>query len=132
MLCRAADSPLMKNKTPFFSPLCFLLLVVVRSHSFLSPSILFSRSLFWFLLLPYTHTHTLFSSTSSSLFAFLSSVVYVFFTITNLQTDIRNFEFFKKTYVFNEFSSSFLLLLLFFFSSFSAIVLHLLLHHMYV
>ncbi len=94
MLCRAADSPLMKNKTPFFfySSLFVLLVVfflvvvvvvVVRTHC--SLSILFSRSLFLVSIITlhthtHTHTHTYYSSTSSGLFASPSLVVYVFFT----------------------------------------------------
>ena len=100
MLCRAADSPLMKNKTPYvcvFFSLCALRLllllvvdiVVCAYFSFIfslslllfpfSP-ILFSRSLLLVSIITlraHTHTH---SSTSSGLFASSSSVVDVFFT----------------------------------------------------
>ena len=88
VLFRAADSPLMKNKTPIFfllSSICVSLAGDRRrrrcSHSFLF-LLFFSRALsllVLFLLLPYTHTHTL-SSTSSGLFASPPLLVYVFFT----------------------------------------------------
>lgn len=66
MLCRAADSPLMENKTPSFfsssSSSLFVLLflvadVVVVAVSRTHCSLFFSRAFFfWFLLSPYTHT----------------------------------------------------------------------------
>ena len=94
MLCRAADSPLMKNKTPcvFFSRFALFVFFSCSSStaSFvrislslsLSFSPILSRALSFACFYYYptrTHTHTL-SSTSSGLFASSSSVVYVFFT----------------------------------------------------
>ena len=94
--CRAADSPLMKNKTPsFFSslPLLLLLCLCFSSLSSWSPSpsspSLVHVALYSFLALSfsgfyYHPIHTYYSSTSSSLFASPSSlVVYVFFTTIN-------------------------------------------------
>jgi hypothetical protein len=94
----------------------FLLLLRRRSFAFLSLFPFFS--LFWFLLLPYTHT---FSSTSSTLFVSRSLVLI-------LQIDIQISIFFiKKIHVCIQWI---LLLLLFLFSS-SAVILRFL-RHVYV
>lgn len=64
VLCRAADSPLMENKTPsfffFFFSVCASLRRRRRRLSYALLSILFSRFLFLVSIITlYTHTHTL-------------------------------------------------------------------------